>query len=68
MNWPAILLGFLAAAFLLEGLFPLLFPDFFRRRLAQMAEMTPGQLRFVGLTLCGTGAALALAAVIVARG
>lgn len=61
MNW---LLGLLALCLLLEGVMPLLWPEFFRQRMAQMGAMAPGQLRFVGLAMCVAGlllGALALA-------
>lgn len=60
----SLILGALALCLLMEGMIPLLWPDFFRRRLAQMGEMTAGQLRFVGLVMSAAGlllGALALA-------
>ena len=48
----SFILGVLALCLFLEGVVPLLWPDFFRRRMAQMGEMAPGQLRFVGLAMC----------------
>ena len=51
MVWVILFMGLLSIAFMLEGMAPLMFPEQIRRRLAQIAEMTPGQLRFVGLLL-----------------
>ena len=54
----SFVLGVLALCLLLEGAVPLLWPDFFRRRMAQMSEMTPGQLRFLGLAMCAASAVI----------
>ena len=55
MSW---MLGLLALCLLMEGVIPLLWPEFFRRRLAQMSQMAPGQLRFIGLAMCVGGGLL----------
>jgi uncharacterized protein YjeT (DUF2065 family) len=52
------LLVAVALCLVFEGLFPLLMPALWRQKIAAIAALANGQLRFIGLLLVALGAAI----------
>lgn len=61
MIWILVFLTMFAALMCMVGLSTLAFPTEARRFLVWLADMTPGQLRFLGLVVCQAGLALLFA-------
>ena len=52
--WQDILTAF-ALYLIIEGMIPFVGPDFFRRTVAKLAELSDNHLRATGLTIMATG-------------
>ncbi len=54
----AVLWAALGLAFIFEGILPFAFPEFWRRTMTQLAQLSEMQLRMMGLTSILLGLAL----------
>ena len=65
MIWLVLFLAIFSLIVCLEGLFTMAFPFHVRRCLVWLADMRPGQLRFIGLAVCCAGLLIMFSALLI---